>query len=113
MTDDIDRAQAREEEMRADALAEHARRADGQALLPSATVCAVCGEAVPEARRKALPGVQACVDCQGEIERHGFFIRWATRGKGEGKGKTPGSPPFPLLPSPFSLLPSTNHDRLP
>jgi phage/conjugal plasmid C-4 type zinc finger TraR family protein len=33
---------------------------------PSAKWCVGhgCGERIPEARRKALPGVQLCVDCQ-------------------------------------------------
>lgn len=28
--------------------------------------CAECGEDIPEARRKALPGVKLCIDCQSE-----------------------------------------------
>ncbi|KGT89560.1 hypothetical protein NG99_19475 [Erwinia typographi] len=31
---------------------------------PSAEYCESCGEAIPEARRLALPGVQYCVQCQ-------------------------------------------------
>ncbi len=73
MADDIDRAQAREEEMRADALAEHARRADGAAALPSAESCAVCGEPIPVIRRVTLPGVQTCIECQRDLEREGYF----------------------------------------
>jgi phage/conjugal plasmid C-4 type zinc finger TraR family protein len=34
---------------------------------PSLEHCADCGQAIPEARRAALPGVQLCVACQ-EIE---------------------------------------------
>ena len=30
----------------------------------SAEECDECGEAIPEARRKALPGVRTCVSCQ-------------------------------------------------
>ncbi|MEC7763852.1 MAG: DksA/TraR family C4-type zinc finger protein [Pseudomonadota bacterium] len=26
--------------------------------------CAECGEPIPEARRKALPGVKICIECQ-------------------------------------------------
>ena len=37
----------------------------------SAEVCDDCGEAIPEARRKALPGVRLCVPCQCRAERHG------------------------------------------
>ncbi len=36
----------------------------------SADWCEDCGIEIPDARRKAVPGVQLCVDCQGEIERH-------------------------------------------
>lgn len=76
MSDLFDRAQEREEEMRADALAEQARRADGQTARVSATYCA-CGEPIPEARRKYLPGVQTCVECQEDIERRRAFD-WGT-----------------------------------
>lgn len=71
MSDEIDRAQAREEEMRADALAEHARRCRHEA--ESATACAMCGESIPEGRRLAVPGVQTCVECQADIERMGMW----------------------------------------
>lgn len=30
--------------------------------------CAECGEPIPEARRRALPGVQLCVACQEELD---------------------------------------------
>ncbi len=33
--------------------------------------CAECDEPIPEARRKALPGVKLCIDCQQE--RDGRF----------------------------------------
>jgi phage/conjugal plasmid C-4 type zinc finger TraR family protein len=32
----------------------------------SALDCVDCGEPIPEARRKALPGVKLCIDCQQE-----------------------------------------------
>ena len=35
----------------------------------SLTHCEECGEAIPEARRKAIPGVRYCVKCQSELER--------------------------------------------
>lgn len=28
--------------------------------------CAECGEEIPEARRKAVPGVKLCIDCMQE-----------------------------------------------
>lgn len=37
----------------------------------SLTHCAECGEPIPEARQKALPGVKLCIDCQQE--RDGSF----------------------------------------
>ena len=30
----------------------------------SLTQCAECGEEIPEARQRAIPGVKLCVDCQ-------------------------------------------------
>lgn len=68
MSDWADLAADREAEWRADALAEHARRAAPQAS-ESAATCAVCEEPIPEARRHYLPGVQTCVECQAELER--------------------------------------------
>jgi len=34
----------------------------------SATLCEECDSAIPEARRKAVPGVQLCVSCQEEYD---------------------------------------------
>jgi phage/conjugal plasmid C-4 type zinc finger TraR family protein len=34
------------------------------------THCVECEEPIPEARRKAIPGVRLCVDCQSEFEKH-------------------------------------------
>ena len=65
----MDRAQEREEEMRSDALAELARRAEGRPLLASAKVCQECGEGIPVGRRIAVPGVQLCIECQKDVER--------------------------------------------
>ena len=36
----------------------------------SLTHCEECEEAIPEARRKAIPGVRLCVSCQSELEKH-------------------------------------------
>ena len=38
----------------------------GQSLLQ----CEDCDAEIPEGRRKALPGVRLCVDCQSERDRH-------------------------------------------
>lgn len=64
----MDRAQAREEEMRQDALAEQARRAR-PAAGDSALVCAECEMEIPEKRRLAMPGTQLCIECQRLRER--------------------------------------------
>jgi phage/conjugal plasmid C-4 type zinc finger TraR family protein len=32
----------------------------------SLTHCAECEEPIPQARRKAIPGVKLCIDCQNE-----------------------------------------------
>lgn len=39
----------------------------------SAYECAECGEAIPEARRQALPGVQLCIACQEEADKQQAF----------------------------------------
>lgn len=67
VSDPVDIAQAHEEELRQDALAAQARRTlvGGD----SALVCEDCWEPIPDARRKALPGVQTCIDCQQARER--------------------------------------------
>lgn len=46
---------------------ERARR-----LLPkgeSLTHCEECGNVIPPARRRALPGVRLCVECQAELDK--------------------------------------------
>ncbi|BCS89969.1 TraR/DksA C4-type zinc finger protein [Pseudodesulfovibrio sediminis] len=35
---------------------------------PSRETCAECGNVIPEARRKAIPGVELCIQCQVELE---------------------------------------------
>ena len=78
MTDLYDRATEREEQNRTDALTEQARRAglEGKTVADSALFCQLCDDPIPDARRRALPGVQTCVECQAELERAGVtFIR--------------------------------------
>ena len=41
----------------------------------SLAVCEECGESIPEARRKALPGVRLCLACQEERDKEG--VRFA------------------------------------
>jgi phage/conjugal plasmid C-4 type zinc finger TraR family protein len=31
--------------------------------------CVACGEEIPEPRRRALPGVRTCIECQTERDR--------------------------------------------
>lgn len=45
---------------------------------PSAEFCDECGEAIPERRREAVPGVRTCVACQSERDgqvRHSAINR--------------------------------------
>ncbi|WP_370231470.1 DksA/TraR family C4-type zinc finger protein [Marinobacter nauticus] len=35
----------------------------------SALYCDECGRAIPEARRKAIPGVRLCIACQSALEK--------------------------------------------
>ena len=72
MPDLVDRAQAREAELLADALGEFRRRV----MAPAASVedCEDCGTRIPAARRAAVPGCARCVECQGyfeQLERRG------------------------------------------
>ncbi len=46
---------------------ERARRAMPKG--ESAEFCDECGNAIPQARRLAVPGVQHCVSCQSELEK--------------------------------------------
>lgn len=74
MTDDVDRASAREAELLAEALYQQRRRSGlfvklGQAGAGSGADCAVCGERIPQARRVAVPGCLYCVACQTAQER--------------------------------------------
>lgn len=68
MADDIDRAQAREQEMRQDALNRHARLQRSVAST-SAEFCVLCDTPIPEGRRRAVAGVQTCVECQTDLEK--------------------------------------------
>ena len=41
------------------------RRTSGESLRN----CEECGEEIPEARRRAVPGVRRCVPCQAEVDK--------------------------------------------
>lgn len=60
----IDAASELEEMLREQAIAAH--RIDHSAV--SATHCVECDEAIPQARREAVPGCRTCASCQEEIE---------------------------------------------
>lgn len=38
------------------------------AIGPSAVECDDCGDDIPEARRRAVPGVRRCVTCQSQAD---------------------------------------------
>ena len=63
MADQGDRARAADELFRRTALAAH-KSNSGE----SEEVCRDCGDDIPEARRKAVPGVTRCVECQSGEE---------------------------------------------
>jgi phage/conjugal plasmid C-4 type zinc finger TraR family protein len=66
MGDIVDRAQAREAEILADALA----RARPPAVPGSGLAdCEDCSAKIPVARRRAVPGCTRCVHCQVEFEK--------------------------------------------
>lgn len=74
MTDIYDHATAAEEQYRAQALAEQAAKMqapEGDWRDLSAKWCkqAGCGERIPDERRRAVPGVEFCVECQSVIEK--------------------------------------------
>ena len=53
------------------------RLPQGESLLE----CEECGAVIPEGRRKALPGVRLCVECQGECDRrHATHAGYNRRG---------------------------------
>lgn len=67
----IDASATQQQDALNDALAA-LRRADptaGKTVADSATHCYCCGDAIPQGRRAAVPGVQNCAECQSEIER--------------------------------------------
>lgn len=64
--DDIDRAQAINEALQADAMRDWRRQ---QQTGPGLSECEECGEEIPEKRREAVPGCRLCVKCQSDLER--------------------------------------------
>lgn len=64
MADAMDLAQQREQEDRE----RHISNARRHRPELSGFICEECDEPIPEARRRALPGVQICVTCQEILE---------------------------------------------
>lgn len=67
MVDVVDLATAEIAAFNSSALAEC--RKQRLRALRSHRKCAICGAPIPPERRKAVPGVRLCVDCQEEAER--------------------------------------------
>ncbi|HEX6614638.1 MAG TPA: DksA/TraR family C4-type zinc finger protein [Rhodanobacteraceae bacterium] len=58
-----------------------ARARSGKAAGPGLKHCAGCGEPIPDARRKAVPGVRLCVACQrAQDEEEQVFSGYNRRG---------------------------------
>ncbi len=63
-----------------DSIADAVARARSQ--LPrgeSLSRCAECDAPIPEARRRAVPGVRLCLACQSAHDRHGAFSGYNRR----------------------------------
>lgn len=60
MSDSMDRVQERVQEE----LARHLHKATSRPVHVSKFFCEECDAAIPEARRRAIQGVQCCVTCQ-------------------------------------------------
>lgn len=67
--DEADMGQLQAIHLNMNAIADLRMKLAKQAKVPSATECVECGEDIPEARQKLVPGVQMCVDCQSLHER--------------------------------------------
>ena len=71
MADDIDRAAARSEEILAEALQAHQRRARQHQAAAVAEDCVDCGDEIPAKRRAAVPETDRCFICQTKLELRG------------------------------------------
>ena len=70
MADEIDQAQAINEQFLTGVLADHAlRQPNGE----SSTHCEDCHQPIPEGRRKAARGCSRCVTCQEAFEIHSHW----------------------------------------
>ena len=62
MTDVFDRAQELEQQQR-EAAIQKAMRQDTHCQMPG------CGEPIPDARQRLVPGVRFCAECQARVEQ--------------------------------------------
>lgn len=69
MGDEADQAQDYQARHNAEAVAQALRVAQRPSA-DNVTQCVECGDSIPRARRKALPGVRRCTECQRDYERH-------------------------------------------
>ena len=60
--DEVDQANAHNEDFRAFVLQQHERRREPGDY--TGINCIECGEEIPEGRRHAQPGCRRCIDCQ-------------------------------------------------
>jgi phage/conjugal plasmid C-4 type zinc finger TraR family protein len=49
--------------------------------------CVVCGDEIPEARRRALPGARTCIACQSARDRRPANIGFNRRGSNDSQLK--------------------------
>lgn len=43
--------------------------AQRRVAMDAGLICMLCGDEIPEARRRVLPGCCTCIECQEELER--------------------------------------------
>ena len=67
--DDCDRADVYCQGVMENFTSRRAAEAQAKEGLVSLTHCVECEEPIPEARRRAVPGCQLCVDCQAAQEK--------------------------------------------
>lgn len=65
MPDEIDRDQEFNEQRLEEMIEQNRFK---PATTPSLYYCRLCGESIPEKRRKTLPGVTTCTECQTILE---------------------------------------------
>lgn len=61
-----------------------------RARMPSGqgeTYCDECGEEIPEARRRALPGARTCVSCQSARDTRAAFSVFNRRGSKDSQSR--------------------------